>query len=69
MTCMRSSISLHRRNLDVILVERAPRDMDIVDDILPPTAFDTIKILINVMGIRLTVIVVYPASALHPCVF
>uniref|UniRef100_A0A6G1SI71 Multidrug resistance-associated protein 4 n=1 Tax=Aceria tosichella TaxID=561515 RepID=A0A6G1SI71_9ACAR len=78
-TCMRSSINLHTRlfksvlkapikffdyNPIGILLNRVSRDMGIVDDLLPPTAFDTIEIFINVMGILITVIVIYPASAL-----
>lgn len=78
-TCMRSSINLHTSlfksvlkapikffdyNPIGILLNRVSRDMGIVDDLLPPTAFDTIEIFINVMGILVTVIVIYPASAL-----
>lgn len=78
-TCMRSSINLHTslfksvlkapinffdHNPIGILLNRVSRDMGIVDDLLPPTAFDTIEIFINVMGILITVVVIYPASAL-----
>jgi len=77
--CMRSSITLHNRlfrsvlrapikffdyNPIGILLNRVSRDMGIVDDLLPPTAFDTIEIFINVLGILLTVAVIYPINVL-----
>lgn len=75
--CMRASINLHNRlfrsvlgapikffdyNPIGILLNRVSRDMGIVDDLLPPTAFDTIEIFINVLGILLTVAVIYPLN-------
>lgn len=77
--CMRSSINLHNRlfrsvlkapikffdyNPIGVLLNRVSRDMGIVDDLLPPTAFDTIEIFINVLGILLTVGIIYPMNVL-----
>lgn len=81
--CMRSSINLHNRlfrsvlkapikffdyNPIGILLNRVSRDMGIVDDLLPPTAFDTIEIFINVLGILITVAVIYPINVIPAAV-
>lgn len=78
-TCMRSSIVLHNRlfrsvlkapikffdsNPIGILLNRVSRDMGIVDDLFPPTAFDTIEIFINVIGTLVTVAIIYPINVL-----
>lgn len=75
--CMRSSINLHNSLFRGVLnapinffdynpigrlLNRVSRDMGIVDDLLPPTAFDTIEIFINVLGILITVAVIYPLN-------
>jgi len=77
--CMRASINLHNRlfrsvlkapikffdyNPIGILLNRVSRDMGIVDDLLPPTAFDTIEIFINVLGTLITVGVIYPFNVI-----
>lgn len=77
--CMRASISLHNRlfrsvlkapiaffdyNPIGILLNRVSRDMGIVDDLLPPTAFDTIEIFVNVLGILVTVAIIYPINVI-----
>lgn len=77
--CMRSSINLHNRlfrsvlrapikffdyNPIGVLLNRVSSDMGTVDDLLPPTAFDTIEISINVLGILVTVAVIYPMNVL-----
>lgn len=74
-SCMRASITLHNRlfrsvikapikffdyNPIGILLNRVSRDMGIVDDQLPPTAFDTIEIFVNVIGTLITVAIIYP---------
>lgn len=76
-TCMRSSITLHNRlfrsvlkapikffdsNPIGILLNRVSRDMGIVDDLFPPTAFDTIEIFVNVIGTLVTVAIIYPIN-------
>lgn len=76
-TCMRSSITLHNRlfksvlkapikffdtNPIGILLNRVSRDMGIVDDLFPPTAFDTIEIFVNVIGTLVTVAIIYPLN-------
>lgn len=78
-TCMRASINLHNElfksvlrapikffdyNPIGILLNRVSRDMGIVDDLLPPTAFDTIEIFINVLGTLITVAIIYPLNVL-----
>lgn len=78
-TCMRASINLHNRlfrsvlkapikffdyNPIGILLNRVSSDMGIVDDLLPPTAFDTIEIFINVLGTLITVAIIYPINVI-----
>lgn len=78
-TCMRASINLHNRlfrsvikapikffdyNPIGILLNRVSSDMGIVDDLLPPTAFDTIEIFVNVLGTLVTVAIIYPVNVL-----
>lgn len=73
--CTRSSINLHDRLFRSILrapvkffdinpigsfLNRVSRDMGIVDDNLPPTAFDTIEILINLIGTLVVVAIILP---------
>lgn len=79
LACMRASINLHNRlfnsvlrapikffdyNPIGILLNRVSRDMGIVDDLLPPTAFDTIEIFINVLGILATIAIIYPINVI-----
>lgn len=78
-SCMRASINLHNRlfnsvlhapikffdcNPIGILLNRVSRDMGIVDDLLPPTGFDTIEIFINVIGILATIAIIYPINVI-----
>lgn len=78
-TCMRASINLHNSlfrsvlkapikffdyNPIGILLNRVSSDMGIVDDLLPPTAFDTIEIFINVLGTLITVAIIYPINVI-----
>src|SRR5438876_7588924 len=71
--CMRSSINLHNRlfasvirapisffdeNPIGILLNRCSRDLGIIDDLLPKTAFDTNEILINTIGVAILVAVI-----------
>ncbi len=64
--CMRASVNLHNRlfasvirapisffdnNPIGILMNRCSRDLGIIDDLLPPTAFDAIELLVNCIAI------------------
>ncbi|KAG9508804.1 Multidrug resistance-associated protein 4, partial [Fragariocoptes setiger] len=77
--CMKASINLHNQlfrsvlkapikffdyNPIGILLNRVSRDMGIVDDLLPPTAFDTIEIFVNVIGVLVTVTIIDPYNVL-----
>lgn len=68
--CMRSSINLHNRLFEClirapitffdnnpigVLLNRCSRDIGIVDDLLPPTAFDAIEIFVQMIGIIILV--------------
>lgn len=77
LACMRASIWLHESlfrsllnapikffdyNPIGALLNRVSRDIGVVDDMLPATAFDTVEIFINVTGVLISVAIVYPLS-------
>ena len=77
--CMKSSINLHNRLFECmirapvtffdnnpigVLLNRCSRDMGIVDDILPPTAFDAVEIFVQMIGILVLVIIIDPWIAI-----
>ena len=64
--CMRASVTLHNRLFESVirapisffdnnpigvLLNRCSRDMGIIDEMLPPTAFDALEIFVNLIGI------------------
>lgn len=71
--CMRSSINLHNRLFEClirapitffdnnpigVLLNRCSRDMGIIDDQIPPTAFDAVEIFIQLVGIIVLVSII-----------
>nr|XP_027201120.1 multidrug resistance-associated protein 4-like [Dermatophagoides pteronyssinus] len=77
--CMKSSINIHNRLFEClirapvtffdnnpigVLLNRCSRDMGIVDDQLPPTAFDAVEIFVQMIGILVLVIIIDPWIAI-----
>ncbi|XP_042894914.1 ATP-binding cassette sub-family C member 4-like isoform X1 [Parasteatoda tepidariorum] len=71
--CMKASVNLHNKMFRCVLrspvsffdsnpvgniLNRCSRDLGIIDDVIPPTAFDTIEIFCNIMGIICVVAIV-----------
>lgn len=71
--CMTSSINIHNRLFEClirapitffdnnpigVLLNRSSRDMGIVDDLLPPTAFDAVEIFVQLLGILILVSII-----------
>lgn len=71
--CMRSSITLHNRLFESVirasisffdnnpigvLLNRCSRDMGLIDDMVPPTAFDAIEIFVQLLGVIIMVAII-----------
>ena len=81
--CMRSSITLHNRLFESVirapisffdnnpigvLLNRCSRDLGLIDDMVPPTAFDAIEIFVQLFGVIIMVAIINPWIVL-PTVF
>ena len=71
--CMRSSITLHNKLFESVirapiaffdnnpigvLLNRCSRDMGLIDDMVPPTAFDAIEIFIQLFGVIIMIAII-----------
>lgn len=71
--CMNSSVTLHNKLFEClikapiyffdnnpigVLLNRFSRDLGIIDDLLPPTAFDAVEIFVQLIGILVLIIII-----------